>query len=130
MDGKGGRSSPRWQARIVSIQGAYYVLTGLWPLVHLGSFEAITGPKSDDWLVRMVGLLATVIGATLIAAVVRGRTGFLEVIILAVGSALAFAGVDLWYGLNGRISPVYLGDALVELGFVALLGLTSRIDGS
>ncbi len=78
----------------------------------------------------MVGLLAAAIGATLIAAAVRGRTGFLEVIILAVGSALAFAGVDLWYGLDGRISPVYLGDAVVELGFVALLGLTGRTERS
>jgi hypothetical protein len=74
----------------------------------------------------MVGLLATVIGATLITAVVRGRTGFLEVMVLAAGSALAFAGVDLWYGLSRRISAVYLVDAVVELGFVVLLALTGR----
>jgi hypothetical protein len=24
---------------------------------------------------------------------------------------MAFAGIDLWYGLNGRISRIYLPDA-------------------
>src|SRR4051794_41964369 len=53
---------------VLRAQGAYYTLTGLWPLVHMASFEAVTGPKTDDWLVRMVGLLAAVIGATLLTA--------------------------------------------------------------
>jgi hypothetical protein len=52
------------QRSVLRAQGGYYLVTGLWPLVHLASFEAITGPKVDDWLVRMVGLLAAVIGAT------------------------------------------------------------------
>mgnify|MGYP003293179536 CR=1 FL=1 len=44
-------------------QGGFYVLSGVWPLVSMRTFELVTGPKTDDWLVRMVGLLAAVIGA-------------------------------------------------------------------
>jgi hypothetical protein len=35
-------------------QAMFYVITGLWPLVSLGSFERVTGPKTDDWLVHIV----------------------------------------------------------------------------
>lgn len=104
-------------------QAAYYILTGLWPIVHMGSFEAITGPKVDDWLVRMVGLLAATIGITLAVALRARRLGP-EVRTLAILSALSFAAVDLWYALTGRISAIYLADAAVELALVALLVLT------
>ncbi|HUR94034.1 MAG TPA: hypothetical protein VMY76_05595 [Gemmatimonadales bacterium] len=89
------------------------------------SFEAITGPKVDDWLVRMVGLLATVIGATLLVAARQGaRT--LELHVLALGSASAFAAIDIWYALQGRISSIYLADAVLQLGLLALLARPRR----
>jgi hypothetical protein len=113
------------QLSVLRVQGAYYLGTGLWPLVHLTSFEAVTGPKVDDWLVRMVGLLAAVIGATLLLAARRG-TRTPEGYVLAMGSALAFAAIDIWYALPGRIAPVYLADAVVELAVVALLVLARR----
>ena len=116
----------RWQPQVMGAQAAYYLLTGVWPIIHLQSFEAVTGPKVDDWLVRMVGLLAAAIGATLGVAVRRGRSRALEPIALALLSAMAFAAIDLWYGLSGRISPIYLVDGAVELGFILLLMLTSR----
>jgi hypothetical protein len=108
------------QLSVLRIQGGYYLVTGLWPLVHLTSFEAITGPKVDDWLVRMVGLLAAVIGTTLLVAARQG-TRTREIYVLAIGSAFAFGAIDTWYALQGRIASVYLVDAVVELGVVALL---------
>jgi hypothetical protein len=64
----------RWRRRILALQALYYLATGLWPLVHLPSFEVVTGPKTDDWLVHMVvGLLAMVSGASLGVAVIRDR---------------------------------------------------------
>lgn len=86
----------------------------------MASFEAVTGPKVDDWLVRMVGLLVVVIGTTLLVAVTRGREDGV-VLVLAVGSALAFTAVDVWYALSRVISPIYLADAVVEVVLVALL---------
>ncbi|MGH7580262.1 MAG: hypothetical protein ACREM9_08825, partial [Gemmatimonadales bacterium] len=105
---------------VLGTQGVYYLLSGLWPLAHLASFEAVTGAKVDDWLVRMVGLLAAVIGATLLLAARRGNRAP-EILLLAVGSAVAFTAVDVWYALRGRIAPVYLGDAVVEMVLVVLL---------
>lgn len=118
----------RWRRRLLAFQAVYYVVTGLWPLVHLPSFEAITGPKTDDWLVHMVGLLAVAIGGAIGVAVARGRTRAPEVIVLAAAAALAFAGIDLWYGLSGRIAPIYLADAAVELALLAGLALTHARD--
>jgi hypothetical protein len=112
----------RWRRRLITFQAVYYLATGLWPLVHLPSFEAVTGPKTDDWLVHMVGLLAAVIGAGLGLAAAHDRHRSPEIVVLAAGAALAFAGIDFWYVLNGTISPLYLADALVEV--VLLLGLT------
>jgi energy-converting hydrogenase Eha subunit E len=110
--------------QILHAQGSYFLVTGLWPLIHMSSFEAVTGPKVDDWLVKMVGLLVVVIGGTLYLAAQRGNQTA-EILGLAIGSALAFTSIDVWYALTGRISPIYLADAVLELGIVALL-LTSK----
>ena len=113
------------QELVLTVQGIYFMATGLWPVVHMASFEAITGPKTDDWLVKMVGLLAFVIGATIYSATRHSRITK-DVVLLAIGSALAFTAIDLWYALSGRISLIYLGDAAVELAIVgALLTLKS-----
>lgn len=114
-----------WRRRIIAFQATYYFVTGLWPVIHMASFEAVTGPKTDDWLVRMVGLLAAAIGAAL-AVAARDHARVPAVVVLSAGAALAFAGVDLRYGLTGRISPVYLADAAVELGILAGLAWTRR----
>ena len=41
-------------------QSVYYVSTGVWPIVHLRSFMALTGRKRDTWLVQTFGALAAV----------------------------------------------------------------------
>jgi hypothetical protein len=113
-----------WRRPVVAAQALYYVVTGLWPLIHLRSFEAVTGPKTDDWLVHTVGLLAAAIGTSLGTAVVRRQTQGAVVSMLATTSAFAFAGIDLRYGLSGAIAPIYLADSAVQLGLIALLVLT------
>jgi hypothetical protein len=105
---------------LLSCQAAYYLITGMWPVISLRTFEAVTGPKTDGWLVRMVGLLAAAVGATIGVAAWRGqRTP--ELLVLAFGSALAFAAIDLVYALGGVISPIYLADAALQGIGVALL---------
>jgi hypothetical protein len=105
--------------RLFVLQGAYYLATGIWPLLNRRTFEAVTGPKVDFWLVRMVGALVTAIGGVLALAGAR-RTSTAEVQALALSSALAFAAVDVNYALRGRISRIYLLDALAEAGLMAL----------
>ena len=94
-------------------QGIFYVATGLWPIIHLRSFEKVTGPKVDKWLVRTFGGLVAAVGATLIAGAFE-REQSRAIQILGIGSALALGAADLVYSLRGRISKVYLGDAAAE----------------
>jgi hypothetical protein len=86
----------------------------VWPLVHVESFLAVTGPKTDLWLVYTVGALIAVVGAVLLAA---GRSGRVtpEVALLAVGSALALAAIDVIFVTRGVIDPIYLADAVAEV---------------
>lgn len=100
--------------RLATFHGGYYLVTGLWPLVSMRSFEFVTGRKTDRWLVRMVGLLAAVIGLTIL----RDRDGPVDRT-LPVGSALAFSAVDVVYSAKGTIRPIYLGDAVVEAVLIA-----------
>jgi hypothetical protein len=105
--------------KLALLQGIFYVATGLWPLVDIVSFQMVTGPKTDLWLVKTVGVLVTVIGAVLLSAW-RSRRITLEVTLLGAGSALGLASIDLIYALSGTISAVYLADAVAELGLVGL----------
>lgn len=98
-------------------QGAYYVASGLWPLLSLRTFEAVSGPKRDDWLVRTVGALACVIGANLLLAD-RGHASR-EIRTLGATSAAAFLMVDAVGVASRTISPVYLADAVLEAVFLA-----------
>ena len=97
----------------IAAQGLYYVGTGLWPLVHLPSFEAATGSKTDDWLVHTVGVLAAAIGIALLAGARRAVVAA-ETVVLACAAAVAFAGIDVFYTQNGTISQIYLADAAVQ----------------
>jgi hypothetical protein len=100
---------------VALVQGVFYALTGVWALVDLDSFMAITGPKTDRWLVKTVGVLVTVIGAVLLLAW-RRREVPPEVMLLAIGSALSLAAIDIIYVSNRTISPIYLLDAVAEVG--------------
>lgn len=103
---------------LLAVQGAFYIATGIWPLLHLPSFEAVTGPKVDDWLVHTVGLLAAAIGAALLVGW-RARRRTPELLLLAGLAALAFAAIDVTYVLAGRLRPIYLADAAAEAVFLA-----------
>lgn len=109
--------------RLARLMGWYYLLTGIWPLLHIRSFEWITGPKVDRWLVKTVGALVTATGATLLLAAKRDAVGP-EVATLAAGNAAALAAVDVVYVAKQRIRPIYLLDAALEILLLgAWLGL-------
>ena len=121
-------SSVRSRAASVALaQGAYYLATGIWPFVSMRTFTAVTGPKADLWLVRTVGGLVGVIGGVLLAAG-RAERVTKEVKWLGAGSAAALGVIDTYYALKGRISPVYLGDAVAEAAIVGAWALTDDAD--
>jgi hypothetical protein len=111
-----------WTERLALLQGGFAVVTGLWPIAHLRSFEAVTGPKLEGWLVKTVGALVTVIGGTLLFAGARRHVGP-EVRLLGAGTAAAFTAVDVVYTAKRRISPVYLLDAVAETALLAGWGV-------
>ena len=93
---------------ITRLQGAYYVATGLWSLVHYRSFEAISGRKREPWLVRTVGLLVVANGIWLVRH--AGSRATRE---LADAAAASLAVADVLAVRSGQ-RWVYLGDAAVE----------------
>lgn len=116
--GKDRTPSGSLARRALYAQGVVYVVTGLWPVVHLESFEAVTGQKYDDFLVHTVGLLLAVVGAVLVLALWRRRESP-ELLWIAAGTAASLAAIDVTYWFAGRLAPVYLLDAAAELAFIA-----------
>ena len=117
-------ASDRLLARVPLAQAIYFVPSSILALVSRRGFEAISGRKVDYWLVRTVAALLTVIGIAV------GRAGATrrvtpEIAGVAVGSSAALMAVDVVYAGKGRISRVYLLDALGNLlligGWVAAL---------
>jgi hypothetical protein len=109
------------------LQGPYYLLTGLWPLISIRTFQLVTGPKTDHlptgreadhWLVMTVGLLVTAIAITLLMAA-RRRSFAPEIAVLAIGSALGLMAIDVIYVVRNVIGPIYLVDAAIELPLIA-----------
>jgi hydrogenase/urease accessory protein HupE len=58
---------------VALVHGVFYAVTGFWPIVSIRTFQLVTGPKRDLWLVRTVGALLTVIGVVLTLAGLRRR---------------------------------------------------------
>lgn len=106
--------------RIIRLQAAYYIASGLFPFASRRAFEAITGRKTDWWLVQMVGLLAFTNGLALAAGAGDDEVSP-ETIALSLLSALSFAAIDTVYVLQRRISPVYLADAALELALITAI---------
>jgi hypothetical protein len=102
------------------IQAVYFLITGVWPIVHLRSFMAVTGPKVDYWLVKTVGVLVAVIALVMGMAAVRGEGRIsVEIFTLAVAGAAALGAVDVIYVVKRVIPKIYLVDAVAEAILIA-----------
>jgi len=98
---------------VLMAQGLYFGLTGLWPIVSINTFMAVTGFKTDIWLVKTVAVLLIAIAVSLCIAAV-GRRLSAETVALAISSSVALIGIDVVYVANGTIRPIYLADAAAE----------------
>jgi len=104
-----------WIARL---QGWFYLLSGIWPLISGHTFQAVTGYKADFWLAQTVGLLLAITGVVLILAARASRITR-EIKLLGTLQSAALMVVDLYCVSQPRTTWSYLLDAVVELGFVA-----------
>jgi hypothetical protein len=103
--------------KLATIHGLFFLVSGTWPLINIHSFQRITGPKTDLWLVKTVGLLIAVIGLNLMLDSYRNNVSF-ETAVLAATSSLSLALIDVVYATKKTISRIYLLDAAVELSLV------------
>jgi hypothetical protein len=104
------------------VQGIYYFITGVWPLVSIESFQAVTGRKTDHlvtgregdhWLVLTVVVLVTAIAIALLWGAWRKQRP-IELTVLGFAAAVALTAIDLIYVSRHVIAPIYLVDALAE----------------
>lgn len=107
----------RSTVRLARAHAAFNVVGGLWPLLAMPSFEAVTGPKADRWLARTVAALMVANGvaqwrATAAAAELPSARR------IGLATAGTLAAVDLVYAPRHRISRMYLVDAALEGAWV------------
>lgn len=112
---------------ILKAQLIYYHLTALWPFVHIKSFMAVTGPKTDIWLVKTISVLLLAIANTLTVAVYLENAESAMAICLSVSCCIGLIAIDIFYVVKRVISKVYLLDALAEL--MILIAWVSLPDG-
>jgi hypothetical protein len=107
-----------WTAQAVLIvQGAYYTLTGLWPIVDIESFQSVTGPKTDLWMLRTLGLLLAIVGSVLLFSTRHGKPP-LEIVVLALAMATALLLVDFIVVFSRTVPLRYLFDAVMQAGLI------------
>jgi hypothetical protein len=113
------------QPRVVGrAHGVFNVIGGLWPLVHLCSFEAVFGPKKDRWLVYTVAGLLTSVGY----AQLRASTpdAWPHARRLGMATATTLLTIDLVYVPRGRLRWTYLVDAAGEAALLAAWAVATR----
>lgn len=99
------------------VQSVYIFLTGLWPIVDIRSFMAVTGYKTDIWLVKTVGALLLPVALTL-GSYLYIPTDKRPAFVLGAGTAVAFICIDFYYALTDVISDIYMADGLAEILFL------------
>lgn len=114
--------------KLLGIQGVLYMLMGLWPILHMSSFLAATGEKTDLWLVRTVGGLLAISG---FAFFMESRKQMVStgIQIIAVGEALFLLAIDVLYVGLQVLPRVYLLDAVLETAlFVTWVAVLLKTD--
>jgi hypothetical protein len=96
------------------VQTTYYLVTAIWPLVHIDSFMWVTGPKSDIWLVKTVAALLAAISFYFLYMLLTNQIEK-NLAVLAMGCCIVLTAIDCYYVFTETISMVYLLDAGLEL---------------
>ncbi len=99
------------------IQGIYTLLTAAWALLHIDSFMAVTGPKTDIWLVKTVAVLLIPIGLCFLLAR-RIDHDYWMIILLGITSCIGLAAIDFYYTSAGTIHWIYALDGILQVLFL------------
>ena len=121
-------TSSRLAVGLAWAQGIYFLVTGVWPIVSVKTFEMVTGKKTDHlvtgregdhWMLNTISALFIAIAIVLLAAAWRRRIT-IDAALLAIASALALTVIDVVYVARGTIRPIYLLDAAIEVVLIAI----------
>ncbi len=87
------RTLDRWRLLrlVLGLQGLYYLLAGLWPLLHLRSFVWVFGEKRDLFQLDVTSALIIAIGAILLLTAARRPRPDGLLVSLGAASAAALA---------------------------------------
>ena len=109
--------------RAARIQGGYYLLGGLWRLLHARSFERVAGPKPDQFQTDVTAALFTAAGAALIAGTLKNAPQG-PARVLAISAPIAVAIIDLRH--RHQIRRLFRLEAALEIAFAAAAVIPSR----
>ena len=115
-----GRDS--WRRWVLMALGAYYVLTGLWPLIHFSSFAAFVRLNVNPFQAQAFAAVIIVVGASLVEAARREPPGAYPTLLgVAVAGAIAIVSLA-WLPRLGVASGLWI-DLVLEVLFIAALVL-------
>lgn len=106
---------------VLLFQAIYYFPSALWAIVHIKSFEEVTGSKTDRWLVYTVSSLLLSSSLVFFYSGFRKENVPIETIILSISNCLSLILIDVIFVTRRIIKRIYLLDALVELGIILCL---------
>lgn len=109
--------------RRMLVQAGYYLMTGIWPMVHLRSFEALTGPKPDRFVTEATGLLFAATGTTLAVAARQGSGDRPSRVLSAIVPIMS-TFVTLRHRPALRLT--YLADATAQCALAAWVAASHR----
>lgn len=110
----------RWRRRVLQLQGVYYIVAGVWPLLHFPSYARFVALDVNPFQAQVFSALLIVIGAALIEATRREPPGPYPTL-LGAATAGAIALVSLiWLPRLGVASGLW-ADLIVEVAIAVTL---------
>jgi NAD(P)-dependent dehydrogenase (short-subunit alcohol dehydrogenase family) len=101
------------------LQGAYYLITGLLPIVSMRSFEKTLGERQEDWLMKTHSAVMAALGGILIWAGLR-KSKSPEIPAMGAAAAATLAVPETYYMARKRIQRNFLLDVAPQLAFIGL----------
>lgn len=117
---KGVQTRDQWRRSVLLIQGGYYILAGLWPLIHFSSFARFVAVDMNPFQSQLFSALLVVIGAVLIEGARRQPPGPYPTL-LGAAAAGAIALVSLMWLPRFGVASALWADLAVEVAFALIL---------
>jgi hypothetical protein len=112
----------RWRRRVLAGQGLYYVLIGLWPLIHFASFADAVALRVNPFQAHAFGAVLVVLGGSFLEAVRREPPDAYPTLVGVVVAA-AIALVSLWWLPRLAVASALWVDLVIEVAFALALVL-------